>query len=73
MGETKGGNTMKVGRKYDIGGKLTALVLSLTMILSLWSVPVKAATRIFSQTIAATGNYDGNTIYAIQEDGSLWS
>lgn len=64
---------MKAGRKYDIGGKLTALVLSLTMILSLWSVPVKAATRIFSQTIAATGNYDGNTIYAIQEDGSLWS
>lgn len=64
---------MKAGRKYDIGGKLTALVLSLIMILSLWSVPVKAATRIFSQTIAATGNYDGNTIYAIQEDGSLWS
>ena len=64
---------MKAGRKYDIGGKLTALVLSLTMILSLWSVPVKAATRIFSQTIAATGNYDGNTIYAIQQDGSLWS
>ena len=64
---------MKAGRKYDIGGKLTSLVLSLIMILSLWSVPVKAATRIFSQTIAATGNYDGNTIYAIQEDGSLWS
>ncbi len=50
-----------------------ALVLSLTMILSLWSVPVKAATRIFSQTIAATGNNDGNTMYAIQQDGSLWS
>lgn len=64
---------MKAGRKYDIGGKLTALVLSLTMILSLWSVPVKAATRIFSQTIAATGNNDGNTMYAIQQDGSLWS
>lgn len=64
---------MKAKTKHYFWQKGMALVLSLTMILSLWSVPVKAATRIFSQTIAATGNNDGNTMYAIQQDGSLWS
>ena len=64
---------MKAEKRYYVWKKSMALVLSLTMILSLWSVPVKAATRIFSQTIAATGNNDGNTMYAIQQDGSLWS
>ncbi len=64
---------MKAEKRHYFWQKSMALVLSLTMILSLWSVPVKAATRIFSQTIAATGNNHGNTMYAIQQDGSLWS
>ena len=65
---------MKAERRHYVWKKSMALVLSLTMILSLWSVPVKAATSVFGQTFAIGGDSDSIcTVYAIQADGSLWS